>query len=80
MNAILARARALLQGEPVRLIGYGAIVVVWLVTHLALALGYGSAAPGLDDIVNLVEAAITLLIGLITEISRLFVSPVSPSA
>lgn len=53
MQALLDKARALLQGEPLRAIVYGAAVVVWLVTHIAQALHIGNLA-----VVNLDQALV----------------------
>jgi len=59
LSAILDRVRGLLTGEPVRAITYGAIVVVWLVTHLAFAAGWiATPPPGFDVILAAVSAAI----------------------
>lgn len=58
MQALLDKARALLQGEPLRAIVYGAAVVVWLVTHIAKALGVGNlAVVDLDQALLMATAA-----------------------
>jgi len=75
MDALVARARALLQGEPLRAITYGAIVVVWLVTHAAFALGV-SHEPGPDF--NVILVAVSAAIAAINEAIRLYVSPANP--
>lgn len=72
MDALVVRARALLQGEPLRAITYGAIAVVWLVSHAAFALGI-TKEPGPDF--NVVLAAVSAAIALINEAIRLYVSP-----
>jgi hypothetical protein len=75
MDALVARARALLQGEPLRAITYGAIVVVWLVTHAAFAAGLTKEpGPGF----NVILAAVTAAIAGINEAIRLYVSPANP--
>lgn len=71
MDALIARARALLQGEPLRFITYGAIVVVWVVTHVAFALGLAQQPPGFDEI----AAAVSVGLAVLNEAIRLFVSP-----
>lgn len=67
-ESLLSTARNLLTGEPIRAIGYGAIAVVFLVTRLAVLVGYAESAPDLDTILGAVAAAVTA----ITEISRRF--------
>jgi hypothetical protein len=75
MDALVARARALLQGEPLRAITYGAIVVVWLVTHAAFAAGVThQPGPDFDTILAAVSAALVAL----NEAIRLYVSPAAP--
>ena len=77
MDAILARARALLQGETLRAITLGAVIVVWLVTHLAFALHLAGQPPAWDVIEVAVSAALVAL----NEMIRLFVySPATVSA
>ena len=69
MTALLAKARDLLAGEPLRAIVYGAAFVVWLVCGIATALGYaGLPSIGIDDALFQATAAAALL----TEISRRF--------
>lgn len=71
INAVLDKVRDLLQGEPARAISYGAVAVVWLVTHLAFALGVvHTPPPAFDGIL----AAVTGAIALLTEGIRMFVS------
>jgi hypothetical protein len=71
VNALLVRAKALLQGEPLRAIVYGAAVVVWVVVGIANATGITHFGPtiSLDD--ALVDA--TAAAAALTEISRRFV-------
>lgn len=69
-SAIKAALENILQGEPLRAIGYGAIVVVFLVTRGAEALGYTKfGEPTLDTIILSVGAAVTA----VTEFARRFV-------
>jgi hypothetical protein len=71
MNAIVVRVRDLLSGEPLRAITYGAIIVVWVVTHAAFALGVThQPGPGFDVILAAVSAALALL----NEVIRLYVA------
>jgi hypothetical protein len=79
MTALIAKAEALLQGEPLRAIVYGAAVVVWVVVGLANASGVVRLGPtiSLDD--ALVDA--TAAAALLTEIGRRFVySPATVDA
>lgn len=71
MSALVARIRALLQGEPLRAIVYGAAVVIWLVVGIANATGFTQLGPhiSLDDAM---VAATGAAAGL-TEVSRRFV-------
>lgn len=76
INALLAKVQAELSGEPLRFITYGALAVVWLVTHLLFALGIGAQPPSFDVILVAITAAIAAL----NETIRLFVSPATPPA
>jgi hypothetical protein len=40
LNTLLTRVSAALVGEPLRVVIYGALAIVWLVTNIALAVGY----------------------------------------
>jgi hypothetical protein len=73
LSAILTRARALLAGEPLRAIIYGAAVVVWLVVGAANALGFTALGPtiSVDDALTVATTAAVLL----TELARRYVSP-----
>jgi len=63
----IARAvQGLLQGEPLRVISYGAIAVAWLVAQAAVALGYMDKAPGFDAI----AVGVTVAVGALTELAR----------
>jgi hypothetical protein len=67
MNAIAVRARGLLQGEPLRAISYGAVVVVWLASRILAALHVGNVqAVDLDTAL----VAVTGAIAAVTELSR----------
>lgn len=71
MSALLARIQALMQGEPLRVITYGAVVVVWVVLHVAFALNLiGTQPPNFDEVLAAVSAAVIVL----NEIIRQFVS------
>lgn len=70
MTALVDRIRALLQGETVRVITYGAIAVVWLVTHAAFALGLAAQPPAFDVIAGAVSVGLAIL----NEAIRLYVS------
>lgn len=63
------RLRDLLQGETLRFIGYGAIVVVFLATRIASAIGLDVEVPTLDAITLAVGAAVAA----VTEFARKFV-------
>lgn len=72
IQTLAAKVRGVLQGEPLRAIVYGAAAVVWLVTHIAVALGYegfGVPPPTLDAILLAATAASAA----ITELCRHFV-------
>jgi hypothetical protein len=67
LQNLLAKARELLQGEPLRAIVYGAAVVVWLTTHIAQALAIGHlAVVDLDQALLMATAAAAAL----TEFAR----------
>lgn len=61
ITALLERARGLLQGDPARVITFGAVAVVWLVTHIGFALGLLHQPPSFDAILAVVTAAILAL-------------------
>lgn len=75
--ALLDQARVLLQGEPARLIGYGAAVVVVLVVAIANALGFTRFGANIDlgTALGLTTLAIGSLVGLIETIRRYVYSP-----
>ena len=73
MNAIIARATALLQGEPLRFIVYGAAIVVWLVVGIANAIGFSHFGPSISLTDSMTEA--TIAAAFLTEIGRRYVSP-----
>lgn len=75
MNAIIVRAEALLQGEPLRFIVYGAAIVVWLVVGIAHALGLSRFPVDLSLNDALLDA--TAAAALLTEIGRRYVTPVA---
>lgn len=79
MSALLARVTALLSGEPLRFIVYGAALVVWLVVGIANALGFShfGANISLTDALPIASAAAVA----ITEVCRQIVwSPASVAA
>jgi len=76
IQAVLIRARAVLQGEPLRVIVYGATLVVWLVLGIANAVGITRFGPALDITDALTQATAAGV--LLTEIVRRYVSPASP--
>jgi hypothetical protein len=69
MTALLDAFRSALEAEPLRVITYGAVVVVWLATHIGFALGVAAAAPSFDAIL----ALITGIVAAMAEIGRRFV-------
>jgi hypothetical protein len=69
MTRILDILRRLLTTETLRMIGYGAIAVVWVVTRVALWAGWSTDAPALDTI----AAAVSVGIAAVTEAARRFV-------
>jgi hypothetical protein len=79
LSAIADKARALLQGEPLRAITWGAIVVVYLVVHAASAFGFVHTPPAsLQVISEAVLVAIAAIVALLSEFSRQYVwSPAS---
>lgn len=79
MTDLLNRARALLQGETLRAIVYGAAIVVWIVVGLSNALGFTrfGANISVTDALTQATAASVLL----TELARRFVySPATVAA
>lgn len=78
MGAIAARAEALLQGNPLRFIVYGAAIVVWIVVGIVNALRPGYfPVVSLSDALPLATAAAVAL----TEACRMFVySPATVNA
>ncbi len=78
MAALIARLQALLQGETLRAIVYGAAVVVWLVTHVAQALNVGNLQ--VVDI-NAALVVATAAAAFLTELARRYVySPATVAA
>jgi hypothetical protein len=74
---LLNALRDVLQGEPLRFIGYGAIAVVVVISQVAVLLGYSKAAPDLDTIIVAVGGAVAF----VTELARKYVySPNSVAA
>jgi len=70
-RSVLDAAARLLQGEPLRAIGYGAAVVVFLVANAS-----GRFADlTFDESLNIALAAITTLIGIIETARRFVYSP-----
>jgi hypothetical protein len=70
VTALADKLRALLQGETLRAIVYGAAIVVWLVTHIAEAMNIGNL-----QVVNL-DTALAVATGaaaLLTELARRYV-------
>jgi hypothetical protein len=70
MSAFIDRIRGLLHGEPLRAIGYGAGVVVWIVAGLS---GRIPNVPIEQAVVNAGAAA--ALLASIIETARRYVSP-----
>lgn len=61
LTALDNKVQSLLQGEPARIVAIGAIVIVWLATHLAFALGWAHQPPSFDEIEAAVSAAFLAL-------------------
>jgi hypothetical protein len=77
LKTFLAKVGAALEGEPLRAIVYGAVAIVWLVTQVALALGYqGFGTVDLNAILIAVTAATVAL----SELVRQFVTPTAAPA
>jgi hypothetical protein len=76
IGAILNRARAALQGEPLRAIVYGAALVVWLVLGVADVVGITRFGPAIDITDALTQATAASV--LLTELVRRYVSPAGP--
>lgn len=70
LNSILAKVQDLLNGEPLRLVSYGAIGVVIIVSQIAVITGIWQNAPSLDTVL----VAVTGATALITEFVRSIVS------
>ncbi len=80
IKSILPILRELLSGEPLRAIGYGAIVTVYLVTHLLVALGYQNTAPELNAIVAAVGNATGAVVDFVSNFAGAFgIRPASGS-
>jgi hypothetical protein len=78
MNALIVRITALLQGEPLRFIVYGAAIVVWLVVAVANQLGivhFGPAISLPDALIDASAASAFLIV--LTERIRKLVTPVA---
>lgn len=74
LTAFLNLLRRVLQGEPLRAIGYGAIAVVFLVSRALVLTGYWTDAPSLDAIILAVSATVAG----VTEFARRYVySPIT---
>lgn len=71
MNALIVRVEALLQGETLRAIVYGAAVVIWVVVGIAHASGFTQLGPTISLNDAMVDA--TVAAAALTEISRRFV-------
>jgi hypothetical protein len=72
LKTFLARVGAALVGEPLRVIVYGAVAIVWLVTHIAVAAG-STAFVAVD--LNAALIAVTAATVALSEIVRQFVTP-----
>ena len=66
---LVAIVRDLLQGEALRLIGYGAVVVVFIVSRILVLTGTLAETPSLDSIL----ASVTGAIALVVEFARKYV-------
>lgn len=75
--SLLDAARRLLTGEPARLIGYGAAVVIVLVVAVANSLGFTQFGSNLslESAVGLTTTALAVLVGLIETIRHYVYSP-----
>jgi hypothetical protein len=71
LKAILAKVSAALVGEPLRVVIYGAVGIVWLVINIALAIGYKGFGP-ID--INAILAAVTAATVALSEIVRQLVT------
>ena len=71
LKTFLAKVGAALVGEPLRVIVYGAVAIVWLTTQIALALGYQGF--GVVDI-NAILVAVTAATVALSEIVRQLVT------
>ena len=71
LKTLLDRVSAALVGEPLRVVIYGAVAIVWLVIQIALAFGYRGF--GTVDI-NAVLAAVTAATVALSEIVRQLVT------
>jgi len=61
LNALLAKVETLLQGEPLRLITYGAIAVVLVVSRILALVGVWPDATPMDAVLVAVGAAFAAL-------------------
>jgi hypothetical protein len=70
MNKILTALRNVLQAEPLRMVSYGALVVVWLVTHVAAGkFGLPTIPPDIDGLI----VAVGVGAAAVTEFARRWV-------
>lgn len=77
MSGLVATVRGLLQGEPLRMITYGAIAVVIVVSRVLAMTGLWPDAPSVD----MVLAAVAAAVAAVNEVIRQFVySPASAAA
>lgn len=63
-----AQAQALLQGEPLRAISYGAVAVVWIASRALAATGHGEAVT-----FDAALVAVTAAVATVTELARRYV-------
>lgn len=71
MSAFMARVAGLLTGEPARIIGYGAAVIIWVVARLVGVIPDQSPDQALESAV----AAIAIVASIVESIRHLVYSP-----
>lgn len=77
LQSFLDSVDALLQGEPLRAIGYGAALVVVIVVAVANALGHPIFGPNISipDAITATTAAAAVLVGIVEGARRFVYSP-----
>ena len=78
-QTFLSKVGAALTGEPLRVVVYGAVGIVWLVTHIALWAGYqGFGTVDINGALGVVTAATVALSEIVRQLVTSMAAPVLP--